>query len=289
MRRHPTSTAAGALFALALVLTLAGCGGGAEAEEGGGNTPSAATPSTSGTKAGVGKTPTKGGTSDEPAASVPIAKDSAVPPVAPGEEMTQQDLKAMLLATLAADGTARIKGVETTPGSVSRSEGVYSRSDGKVALDVRSTVEGTEELAALEVHLVLVGDHLYQRSAMSGDQYTRTTVGDGGAAVNLAHLDPVAALETYADAITQVVHVGKEKKDGKKLTRYDVTVQPEAVADGVADPFTYVVYFNASGQIARVEIEMGPEVSTVTTYSEWGKKHTVSAPPADKVLELPGA
>lgn len=291
MRRRPTTPAAGAFVALALALSLSACGGGAEAEGGQeGNTPSASG-AASRTPDAAPRSEEKKAKASEPASGTGSV-DAAVPPVEAGEEMPTEDLRAMLLAAVSGDGSAKMKGTQIADGTTSLTEGVYARVDGEVALDLTTVIEGAEGLESLETHTVLVDGALYSRtSGISGDSYLKTPVGEEGSVMDFSYLDPIAALDQHGDAVDSVVYAGEETHDGKKLTRYDVSVDPGRAdtADSGAQAFTYSIFFNGKGRIARAEMKVGEDASTVTTYSDWGGRHRVVAPAASEVMELPGA
>ncbi len=146
---------------------------------------------------------------------------------------------------------------------------------------------------------------------MTDGKYAKMSLSDLGGkdGVDFSTLsDPQAQLEKSKDAITAITCVGREDLDGTKTAHLKVTtdtakaakaVQPSgsATPTGTAKPSGTAsmpatvdseMWMDEGNRPLKMKMDMGQTGGMSITYSKWGEKVDIAAPPSAQVTEMPG-
>lgn len=181
--------------------------------------------------------------------------------------------------------TAKIA-LGTTGENVSTSTGLADFRTSTPALRLSTAVAAMDGQKA---EVLLVDGVVYLR--MGNDpsaKYMKMELAQLGAAANdLAQLDPRAGYKRVSPSFTGLTYVGEKAEGGEQLHHYRATVDPAAQKKGgVFQVQAYDAWFDDAGQLRRIVADIGGTVSTLT-YSGWGRKLDLKAPPSKEVVELP--
>ena len=146
--------------------------------------------------------------------------------------------------------------------------GTQGSGEGDVSFDGDSSVMQLNlDMSGRKTEMRLVDGTVYMAVPGQSDKFLKMDV--GGAASQLG-VDPSQALE-------QLEKSGADAED---------------LGDGhwriSKDGSTTDLYVGDDGYLERIEVEASGR-SVTMTYSDWGKKVTVTAPPASDVMKMPGS
>lgn len=109
----------------------------------------------------------------------------------------------------------------------------------------------------------------------------------------MTQMGPGGSVELMGDGLEEIEHVGQDRIDGAKVTKYEVTVETAAVASslgvpegssGIPSSVTYDLFVTEDNLIRRMVVEIqGQEL--VLDVTDWGKDVDIEAPPAGDVVE----
>lgn len=109
----------------------------------------------------------------------------------------------------------------------------------------------------------------------------------------LTDLDPEQALTGMVERIRTIRDLGPETVDGQELTRYEVTLDAEALGSGMlgtipgvdpAEDIAVTLYVDAQDLVHRAEADLGDN-EVVLRLTAWGEPVTITAPPAGEILQ----
>jgi hypothetical protein len=149
--------------------------------------------------------------------------------------------------------------------------------------------------------MLLVDDAMYVQLAALGDKYVKAPLDDKSSplgSLGLDSLDPGALFDKFGDAISGGTYVGKDTVDGTPTDHYRFTVDgaqvasalpslPSAAASALPAHETVDVWFDGSGRYKQMKMDAGGE-NVTEVFSDWGKKVSITAPPASKVTDISG-
>ncbi len=161
--------------------------------------------------------------------------------------------------------------------------------------------DGTEPAAGITATLlgqtieVVAVDGFFYLKQNAGAKFVKLTRDDPSLSLlgGLADLDPEQALTGIADAVTSVRERGTETVDGVEVTRYEVTLDGEALGSGMLDAMPGVdlsedlvvtLFVDARDLVRRAQADLGDN-ELVLTLTDWGEPVTITAPPAGEILQ----
>lgn len=145
-------------------------------------------------------------------------------------------------------------------GSTGKGEGDIDFASSKPAVDI--TISGGQAGSA---ELRLVAGAMYVKSSLAGDKWLKMDAASAGA----TGFDP----STFFDQL-------KSMKGGTDLGDGHWKVDE---GNGVSAD----IYFGSDGMLQKSVVNGAGNGAITVTYSDWGKKVDVKAPPADQVMQMP--
>jgi len=265
---------------LALV-ALAGCGGDDSPSTASDKASSSASASSSST-AGSSESPTE--SSAESSADAPGT----------GDQLSGEQFAAILKGALDQATTADVR-VQT--GSALDMKGQLDFTSDPPSAQMSGEITGAGDL-----DMVLVDNVIYMKSKALGtaDKWIKLSLDDPNSPLAALgdQLDPASSLENLVDGIKSATYVGSEDVDGDTLDHYTAVIDTKALlkgmpaqaagAAGLPPTVDYQVWFDGDGFIRKFSVDMGTTGTSEGTFSNWGTKVDIAAPPASEVTSLPG-
>lgn len=210
----------------------------------------------------------------------------------PGTKISTEDFMALLQGSMT--GTAHVTMRNEGGLLESTSEGDMDFSSDPPSMDVTMNAPDMGG----EMHMVLLDDVIYMRMGdLSNGKYIKLDLNDpenlmGGEMT--AQLDPRSSLTTMKEAVTEVSYLGRTSLDGDQVEQYRAVIDPakmfedeDVPAGSIPKRMTYEVWMDDDNRVRQVMTRAGKQLGTSTiTYSDWGKKVTVKAPPASQVEDM---
>lgn len=165
-----------------------------------------------------------------------------------------------------------------------------------IRMTMISDIPGTD--TSMEMRLV-DGTMYMNLGALSQDKFVATSLEElGGEELSalMQQSNPQQQMETLTAAVKDFsAGEGTEKIDGVDTRAYTLTVDTKTLLKDQADllaaagsqiPETveYVMHIGSDDLPRRFVMTMG-EIVTETNFSDWGKKLTIEAPPADQITD----
>ncbi|MDM7829973.1 LppX_LprAFG lipoprotein [Cellulomonas edaphi] len=238
-------------------------------------------------------------------ATKPSASASATTAATPEAPAQSTELNAENFITTIADsmsGDASYHTVMTTSagGSVAMTAEGDAVVDGDdIAMAMTMSSEGME----MEVR-VLEGIWYMNLGELSGNKFFKVDPSDESnpMAASLGGLtdqmDPAASVKAMQDAVVSVEKSGEpETIDGVEAQPYEVVVDTSKITGSMGDAlkaagtsvpktFTYTYWIGSDGKPRKMVMDQSG-TTTEMTMTDWGKKVTVKAPPADQITDMP--
>lgn len=264
--------------AIALVATLAACGGGA--------TPQAGGPTT-------------------PAAAVTSAAPAPAPTPTPADvELTKENWVATITAAQSALDTVSCRFTMTIGAAgqqIDATGAMRAAADGSPEMQMTMAIPGTGT-----VDMRLVGGLMYMSMGdLTGGMFVQMDPNDPSLGMEMPQdLDPAQDAADLAGAVLSVHKVGEpETVGGTQAQAYDVVVDlskvsgaskeqldsliAEAQTGGVSVPpmVTYHFWVDADGLVRQMSYELMGSSSTVT-FDGWGEPVDIQVPSADQIITM---
>ena len=150
-----------------------------------------------------------------------------------------------------------------------------------------------------ELEMITVDGELYL--AMPGvtpeGMYMRAGEDVLGQAAAMEDIDVSTQWEAWEEGAQQVVFLGDEDVDGTEMGHYQVTVDPQAIAEAggedaaamtqaVGDePVVYDVWLDDDNLMRQLSFEL-EGMTAEMMMDNWGEPQEIEAPPADQVMEM---
>jgi hypothetical protein len=274
LRTRRTASIGVAVAALALT---SACGGGSSSHSSTGATPSA-------------------GSTVSASASTPAGGDH----LAPGASVDAASMRRMFTDALAAASTVHVS--MTMTGGISMSgSGDLDLKSRPLKASLKLTSPQLSATGGETARMLLVDNAMYLQLAALGDKYVKASLDDKTsplASLGLDSLDPGALFDRFGDAIAGGTYVGKDTVEGTATDHYRFTIDgarlasalpslPSAAATALPAKETVDVWFDGAGRYRQMKIDTGGE-SVTEVFSDWGKKVSITAPPASKVTDMSG-
>ncbi len=118
-----------------------------------------------------------------------------------------------------------------------------------------------------------------------------------GQAAAMEDIDVSTQWEAWEEGAEQVVFLGDEDVDGTEMGHYQVTVDPQAIAEAggedaaamtqaVGDePVTYDVWLDDDNLMRQLSFEL-EGMTAEMMMDNWGEPQEIEAPPADQVMDM---
>ncbi|GAA4876858.1 hypothetical protein GCM10025788_14810 [Serinicoccus chungangensis] len=270
-----------------LGLGLTGCGGGSEGD--------AASPTEAATQE---STPDGEEESAEDTAAEDTAEESESDSggeAAEGEEIPVEEFLAMLQEP----GEETLSSYTLTmdmqaDGQSIQADGAVDLSGDEAAMQMMMTMP---EMGELE--MITTDGQLYL--AMPGvtpeGMYMQAGEDVLGQAAAMEDIDVSTQWEAWEEGAQQVLFLGDEDVDGTEMGHYQVTVDPQAIAEAggedaaamtaaVGDePVTYDVWLDDDNLMRQLSFEL-EGMTAEMMMDNWGEPQEIEAPPADQVMEM---
>jgi len=275
--------------ALALV-ALAGCGGDSGSTSNASDTSSA---SASPSATSPSETATSSSEPASEAASEAPSEPAGVSPEA-GAELSADQFASLFETALDQATTANVQ-VET--GSTVQMKGQIDFTTEPASVRMGGEIAGA---GALDMILVDKVAYLSGKVFGTGDKWIKLDLDDSNSPLGALgdQLDPASSLEKLVDGIKSATYVGPEDVDGDSLDHYTAAIDtkallkglPAGTADAAGLPATvdYQVWFDSDGLIRKFSVDLGAGGTSGGTFSDWGTKVDIAAPPASQVTSMPG-
>ncbi|WP_130012886.1 hypothetical protein [Serinicoccus sediminis] len=281
-----TRTRLGAVVSAGILgLGLTACAG--DAEEGAASSPETAAESTQDSAAQ---------TEDEAAAEdTATESEDDGGEAAEGEEIPVEDFLAMLQEP----GEDTLSSYTLTMDM--QADGQAVQADG--AVDLGGDEAAMQMMMSMpemgELEMITVDGELYL--AMPGvtpeGMYMRAGEDVLGQAAAMEDIDVSTQWEAWEEGAQQVVFLGDEDVDGTEMGHYQVTVDPQAIAEAggedaaamtqaVGDePVVYDVWLDDDNLMRQLSFEL-EGMTAEMMMDNWGEPQEIEAPPADQVMEM---
>ena len=107
-------------------------------------------------------------------------------------------------------------------------------------------------------------------------------------------MDPLRSFDAFDTGLKKVDYLGVESVDGEDMGHYVLTVDTAAgmkalgqqVPQGLPKTMTYDVWLDQDDLLRRMQMQLAG-ISMDMRMSDWGKKVTVTAPPAGALVQVP--
>jgi len=167
-----------------------------------------------------------------------------------------------------------------------------ANADFKYAADGTTQMRMVAQTGGQRFEVIVVGGAMYlQQPGGKYLQVKKSDPGMGSLMQQFSNLGPQASIDAVKAGLKSVKKFGKQKIDGDEVTRYELTVDTEALAEqlgsaspaGMAKTTIYTLFVDEDNLMRRVELEMDGQ-ETVMSVSDWGKPVVIKAPPKSKIV-----
>lgn len=111
-------------------------------------------------------------------------------------------------------------------------------------------------------------------------------------------MDPTAAFDASSGSLKSVTFVGDEDVDGETLAHYTMTMDTSkvkklkglgaAAGSSVPKQMTYDVWLDDQYRTRQMTMDLGSQGTIEMKAFDWDKPVDITAPPANKITEMPG-
>ena len=266
-----TGSIAAATFAIAL---LAGCGSPAPSAPSG---PGSSAPATQPTASPTEVAPAPAETSAAPGGGSELSADDFLKRVSGA---------AMKTYTMDMEMSTSIEGAPmtiTTSGSFDSSDAASPRSHMKM------------NISGMEVEMIVVDGDAFMKMAMLGDQWMKMDPKDAAEMAGTSGPDIGRWTEDYAKNVEKVELVGEEDLNGVAVTRYRLTLKPEALGDlGMKDAgfeatgVVFDVWIDGEGFTRKFAMDMAGDLPATMTATLDNINEPVTIKEPKDWVEMPG-
>ena len=228
--------------------------------------------------------------------STPVAANTAAPQkAAPAPHLNRVTFIPAMNAALTKQKSWRISGTVTANGTTMATiSGMQSAKPAAVSTEMSGTAFNGHT-----ARIVGVGKAVYLSlpGTTPAGKYVKLTAADladpksgVGSAVNSA--DPTKTYQTIARAMQNVKYVRSQTIEGRKLDRYDLTVNTatvvklggaKTVPQGMPKTLTYSLWMDSAHVVRRMSFnQLG--IVMVVNMTDYNKPVHITAPPASKIV-----
>lgn len=219
-----------------------------------------------------------------------------LPDVAEGEEISAEELSALMISAFEKATTADL---------------VMSMTAGGQDIDVTGQADYTSEPVSMrmemsgmggtgDMEIIVVDNAMYMKLAVMSDKFLKLDLDDPDNPVGgsfTGQLDPRAQAEVMEEGLQTATYVGQEEVEGETLDHYTAVVDSTAMLEqmeGAADvagqlphTITYELWLTDEGLFRQMEIDMGAVAGEMQMrFVDWGTDVDIEAPSASEVTDM---
>ena len=219
-----------------------------------------------------------------------------LPDVAEGEEISAEELSALMISAFEKATTADLVMSMTAGGQDIDVTGQADYTSDPVSMRMEmSGMGGTGDM-----EIIVVDNAMYMKLAVMSDKFLKLDLDDPDNPVGgsfTGQLDPRAQAEVMEDGLQTATYVGQEEVEGETLDHYTAVVDSTAMLEqmeGAADvagqlpeTITYELWLTDEGLFRQMEIDMGAVAGEMRMrFVDWGTDVDIEAPPASEVTDM---
>lgn len=219
-----------------------------------------------------------------------------LPDVAEGEEISAEELSALMIAAFEKATTADLVMSMTAGGQDIDVTGQADYTSDPVSMRMEmSGMGGTGDM-----EIIVVDNAMYMKLAVMSDKFLKLDLDDPDNPVGgsfTGQLDPRAQAEVMEEGLQTATYVGQEEVEGETLDHYTAVVDSTAMLEqmeGAADvagqlpeTITYELWLTDEGLFRQMEIDMGAVAGEMRMrFVDWGTDVDIEAPPASEVTDM---
>ncbi len=219
-----------------------------------------------------------------------------LPDVAEGEEISAEELSALMISAFEKATTADLVMSMTAGGQDIDVTGQADYTSDPVSMRMEmSGMGGTGDM-----EIIVVDNAMYMKLAVMSDKFLKLDLDDPDNPVGgsfTGQLDPRAQAEVMEQGLQTATYVGQEEVEGETLDHYTAVVDSTAMLEqmeGAADvagqlpeTITYELWLTDEGLFRQMEIDMGAVAGEMRMrFVDWGTDVDIEAPPASEVTDM---
>lgn len=219
-----------------------------------------------------------------------------LPDVAEGEEISAEELSALMISAFEKATTADLVMSMTAGGQDIDVTGQADYTSDPVSMRMEmSGMGGTGDM-----EIIVVDNAMYMKLAVMSDKFLKLDLDDPDNPVGgsfTGQLDPRAQAEVMEEGLQTATYVGQEEVEGETLDHYTAVVDSTAMLEqmeGAADvagqlpeTITYELWLTDDGLFRQMEIDMGAVAGEMQMrFVDWGTDVDIEAPPASEVTDM---
>ena len=219
-----------------------------------------------------------------------------LPDVAEGEEISAEELSALMISAFEKATTADLVMSMTAGGQDIDVTGQADYTSDPVSMRMEmSGMGGTGDM-----EIIVVDNAMYMKLAAMSDTFLKLDLDDPDNPVGgsfTGQLDPRAQAEVMEKGLQTATYVGQEEVEGETLDHYTAVVDSTAMLEqmeGAADvagqlpeTVTYELWLTDEGLFRLMEVDMGAVAGEVLMrFEDWGTDVDIEAPPASQVTDM---
>ncbi|MAY94940.1 hypothetical protein [uncultured Nocardioides sp.] len=219
-----------------------------------------------------------------------------LPDVAEGEEISAEELSALMISAFEKATTADLVMSMTAGGQDIDVTGQADYTSDPVSMRMEmSGMGGTGDM-----EIIVVDNAMYMKLAVISDKFLKLDLDDPDNPVGgsfTGQLDPRAQAEVMEQGLQTATYVGQEEVQGETLDHYTAVVDSTAMLEqmeGAADvagqlpeTITYELWLTDEGLFRQMEIDMGAVAGEMQMrFVDWGTDVDIEAPPASEVTDM---
>ena len=224
------------------------------------------------------------------------SSDVDLPDVAEGEEISAEELSALMISAFEKATTADLVMSMTAGGQDIDVTGQADYTSDPVSMRMEmSGMGGTGDM-----EIIVVENAMYMKLAVMSDKFLKLDLDDPDNPVGgsfTGQLDPRAQAEVMEQGLQTATYVGQEEVEGETLDHYTAVVDSTAMLEqmeGAADvagqlpeTITYELWLTDEGLFRLMEVDMGAVAGEVLMrFEDWGTDVDIEAPPASQVTDM---
>ncbi len=171
----------------------------------------------------------------------------------------------------------------------------YTGSSPKMAM----RLTGSQTMGG-DVEMRLLDGVMYMKTSQSRGKFLKLDLArmaeSMGMGDMLKSMDPVSAFDQYAEALTEVTHLGEDEHDGEELERYSMTVDTTRVEAfkklpnraNIPKTITSEVWLDDENRLAGFSSDVPGAGPVQMWLTDFGGDVSIEAPPASQVTQMPG-
>lgn len=242
----------------------------------------------------------------DPSASSSSASESSEPTESSdtesGGEVDPADFVDDLKSGLEASTTARMTMHMDMAGQAIHADGAvdYTTTPPQMSMTMESPAAAGQTMEMRFVDKVLY----MNMGQMTGNKFVKYDLSDPdnlppGMDQLTSTMNPLAAFDSFEKGVQSVVFVGDEEVSGEEAGHYEVTVDTSKIEQfkqlqtqtQLPETVVYDLWLDDDNRMRKMTMamDMGTPMELEVEFADWGAPVEITAPPANQVVEQPGA